>query len=141
MNIYEQKLSECLARGGFDGQQTQIMLVKFKVQASRTSEREAFRDFVNQWGNEDAEKALASIQTELERMNREHPKIEITPTARISNYVKRQNKIMEDASKYGIDGIELDAEKLKVKLPSFCVSQAATWQDKQVPMELEIICR
>lgn len=144
---YETKLAECLARAGMGGKQIAFCLVEYKLEAARTGdEAKTFLNCCDRWGNEDAEKALASIQTELERLNKSHHGVDSNPVTRTRDYISRHNKWFDDIEKIGVEGVSLDGEKLKIKMPGYVKineshAGVAQFKDKRVPMTLEISTR
>jgi hypothetical protein len=78
-----------------------------------------------------------ALREALEKINSEN-KVETNPVIRTRDYIHRHNKWLEQADKFGLEnGSPLDAEQLKIKMPSYCAAAS----HKSGPIELEIITR
>lgn len=111
IELYANRLKHCLAvNAGMNGEQVQAVVGKFhQAIAAQTAPDKAFKWALSEWGNEDVEQACASIQSELERLNREHAGIEANPLARLRRYVRQFN---DKVGKLDIEVSGIDESKL-----------------------------
>ena len=121
MNIdYAKALSDSLRRAKMNAGQINSVLGRYAMQEAKTNEIEAFIACVDAYADEDPHVLLASlIESALKKANLEI-KVDVNPISRTKSYIERQNKWLEHADKFGFEGsTPLDAEKLKMKMPSY----------------------
>jgi hypothetical protein len=111
IEFYANRLKHCLAvNAGMNPNQVQTLVSRFyEAIAAQTNPELAFRDIIENYGNESAEAAVKSIQSELERLNREHIGIDTNPVTRLRRYVKQFN---ENIGKLDIEVSGIDESKL-----------------------------
>jgi len=110
-DVYANRLKYCLAvNAGMNTDQVQTLVGRFyEAIAAQRSPELVFRNMIEDYGNESAEAAVKSIQSELERLNREHAGVDTNAITRLRRYVKQFN---EKVGKLDIEVSGIDESKL-----------------------------
>ena len=113
--------------------QTNIVLSKFDKLAAAGGAEMAFAVTLEAYGNENTEKACASvkeaIQQALERFNKEHMGVDRNPVTRLRELVKKFNQNLDKCS-VEINGVpmsKVEIDRIKAKLPGCLKEQSYTY--------------
>ena len=94
---------------------------------------------MDSYGNESEHVLLAGLIDDAIKRASEKT-VDVNPVTRTKSYIERHNKWLEHADKLGIEnGTPLDAEKLKMKMPSYVQTESKASDYKSLErLEFEV---